>query len=225
VLQVRENRSFTVRFSVLVGGIAAVLLLVLRQIPLDLGLSGVVTFLFKLGTLAYFVSLALNRRMWRWRIFSWFLRIPDFSGRWEGWVRSTHDGIWRPSAHEISQKALDIDVEGFGMTNWARGTCSAIDRTGDELTPRLIWAYGTKPTTGNYKGGDTHEGVHILRLVKQDGKDLLRGRYINDRPRDDGSKGMVGEVRLARVEGPLQHDLNFREDDWGLEKPSAESVD
>lgn len=222
MLQLRENRSFTIRFVTIVSVLTAVTSLALAKVQIGVQLPLLLRFVGIVSTVAIGLSILLNRWLWRARPFSWILQIPDFRGRWEGWYRRSPNDEWRESAHEISQKALDIDAEAWGPDNWSRSSCSAIVVTSHDLTQELVWAYKTEPTTVNYQPGDAHAGVHFMRMVvDQNDEPLLVGKYINDRAREDGTKGSVGEIRIKRVQKKLQHSLNFVAEGWGLKKPDA----
>jgi hypothetical protein len=207
--QLRENRPFTVRFVAVVAALTAIVSLLLKlqlglEIPILLPFTGTV------AMVALLVSTLLNRLLWRIWPFSAVLQIPVFAGRWEGWYRRAPGEPWRETAHEISQKALDIDAEAWGPRNWSRGTCSAVIVASSGLTKELVWAYKTEPTTTDYVAGDAHAGVHFLRMVEECGQQLLIGRYINDRANQDGHKGAVGEIRVKWVSEKLQHALNLQ---------------
>ena len=221
MVQLRENRSFTVRFASIISVITAILSLALAGVSIGVKLPVLLRFLGIISLVALLVSILLNRWLWRAWPFSWILQIPDFAGRWEGWYRRSVDDKWRETAHEIFQNALDIDAEAWGPENWSRGTCSAIIVTSHGLTNELVWAYKTEPTTLTSQPGDTHAGVHFLHIVEKDGERHILGKYINDRAHQDGRKGAVGEIRLKWVSKKLQHALNYKEDNWGLNKPDA----
>ncbi len=219
MLQIMENRKFTARFVAVVAALTGILYIALAQVLLDFQIPILLRFIGIVATTAWLVSFLLNRWLWRYKPFSCFLQIPDFSGRWEGWYRHAPKEDWRETAHEISQKALDVVAEAWGPGNWSRGTCSAINSTSPALTKELVWAYKTEQTTTALDPGGTHAGVHFLRMVEKHGKRVLRGKYINDRARNDGHKGSVGEIEVQWVSKEFQHDLNFRKDCWGMDKP------
>lgn len=220
MLQLRENRSVTVRFVAIVAAATAFIAFAVQDIPIGLEIPVLLRFGGTVTIVAVIISALLNRWLWRIPPISWVLKIPNFSGRWEGWYRRSPDDAWHETAREISQKALDIDAETWGPANWSRSTCSAITATANGLTQELVWAYKTEPTTLDYKPGDTHAGVHFLRLVEERGNRFLIGRYINDRAHEDGKKGAVGEIRVKWVSTKLRHALNFNEERWGLKRPS-----
>ena len=135
-----------------------------------------------------------NRYLWRIPIIRDFLRIPDLSGRWEGWYLRALTGELSPTVHEITQHALEIGVNAWGPNNLSRGLATAIivDRHGS--APEFIWTYKTESTSDHPDPGDTHEGAHFLRLSYEDGEKWLKGYYINDRVRKDKTRGSVGNI-------------------------------
>ena len=120
---------------------------------------------------------------------------------------------------EISQRALELSAAAWGPTNVSRSVCTGIVVDSHGLVAELISAYKTEWIKGAHRGGDAHSGVHLLCLCEDDGARYLEGRYINDRERDDGSMGAVGEIRMKRVSVTLQRCLNFNDRSWGLPKP------
>jgi hypothetical protein len=222
MIQLGENRRFTATFLAIVAVFVwATALLFARLLSISdfataLGYLGIVT------VAAWLAWVLLNRYLWRKGAFRAFLKIPDLSGRWEGWYFSTMRKEWRPTAHEISQEALEIVAHAWGPDNWARGICASLvtDRFGG--APELIWAHKTDPTTQNVRSGDTHTGTHFLRLSEREGNKYLEGRYITDRVRDDGSLGSVGFIRLVWVSPEHKNALDFQEQRWGMSKPEGQ---
>jgi hypothetical protein len=85
MIQLRENRRFTATFVAIVTVFVWAIALVSAQL---LSISDFATALSYLGivTLAAWLAwVLLNRYLWRTRAFKTFLKIPDLSGRWEGW--------------------------------------------------------------------------------------------------------------------------------------------
>lgn len=170
------------------------------------------------GILAAFL---LNKYLWRIQPIKTILGIPDLSGRWEGWTHRTLEDKWYPSAHEISQSALDISAEAWGPKNWSRGTAAAIVTNSHGDTFEVIWSYKTEMTMHG-EAGDTHSGVHVLRYSERDGKRYLTGKYINDRIRQDGTPGAVGYIQLVWVNHTRKGSLAFtNRADWAMPEPSV----
>jgi len=166
---------------------------------------------------AYFI---LNRYLWRLRWINALLKIPDFSGRWEGWTYRNLSGEWRPSAQEISQSALDIVADAWGPDNWAQSICASVVQDSHGTIFQLVWSYRTQSTSPNVRQGDTHQGTHLLRLSERDGCKYLEGIYITDRVRDDQTIGAGGFIRLVHVSSTLKRGLAFDEGKWGLARPT-----
>jgi hypothetical protein len=144
--------------------------------------------------------------------------LPDLSGRWEGWTYRSLTKEWRPSVEEITQDEFGISANGWGPDNWARGISASI--IGNPSAYELVWSYRTEPTTSNYRGGDSHTGTHFLRYSERGGQKFLEGRYVSDRPRDDGTMGAGGIVKLRWVSHQLKTALDFdKEKIWGLPEP------
>lgn len=196
MVQAREHPR-VIWFLVIVGAVAWLFAMTLSGI-----LSPSVLWLaFKnLGyatSAALGVSFLLNRWLWRHRPFSDILQIPDVSGRWEGWSYRSFQGAeteWRPSAHEISQRALDITAEAWGPNNWSRSICASIVRASHGGTYELVWSYKTGVISPSLESrpGDTHQGTHFHRYSERDGGKYLEGAYITDRVRTDGTVGAAG---------------------------------
>jgi hypothetical protein len=147
---------------------------------------------------------------------------PDLSGRWEGWTYRSITREWRPSAEEIIQDELGIRANAWGPDNWARAISASIIH--DRAAYELVWSYQTVPTTPNYQGGDSHTGTHFLRYSERDGERFLEGRYVTDRPRDDGTMGTGGFVMLKWVSDKRKTALNYdRTKSWGLPEPNAKA--
>ncbi len=220
MIQTRENRRFALLFSTIVAvltwavAITVVGLLNCADLGLALRYLGIATFA------ALGVSALLNRYLWRWPLFKRVLRIPDLSGRWEGWSYRTLTKEWRPSAHEISQEALDIAVNAWGPDNWSRGVCASIVQDCLGGASELIWSYKTESTSAAYQPGDTHSGTHFLRLSEREGHKYLEGRYVTDRVRDDDKTiGAGGFHRLIWVSATFKCACGYDEKSWGMPKP------
>jgi hypothetical protein len=207
---------------VLVGAIAWIVAITVAGILRPTDLAAVlkyVSFATGAASILYFL---LSRYLWRWPIFQPILNIPDLSGRWEGWSFRTLSGEWVPSAHEISQQALDIAANAWGPNNMSRGICASIvcDRLGGAV--EFIWSYKTETIGPQARSGDTHQGTHLHHLSKSDGQLYLTGIYITDRVRRDGTLGSVGAHRLVWVSKKLKHGYHFTSESmWGMPKPSA----
>ena len=113
-------------------------------------------------------SFFLNRYLWyRWPC-KLVLQIPDLRGRWVGWsCRRFENGeiVWRPSAHEISQRALDIAAEAWGPNNCTRSTCASVVSGSQRGSYEFVWSYDTvtvSPSPDN-RAGDSHRGCSAPR--------------------------------------------------------------
>jgi hypothetical protein len=166
---------------------------------------------------AYGFYQAIHLSLWRRRPLCWFLRIPDFGGRWEGWYWNTLGKEWLPTAHEVRQRSLSLAANAWGPNNWSRSVCAAILTDPHGGTPEFVWTYKTEPTTGP---AVAHTGTHLLRLVTPNGAKRLEGKYFTDRPRrEDNTIGQGGFIRLVWVASSLRNALDYNEN-WGMPKPS-----
>lgn len=217
--QARENFRFSATIFAIAGIVAWGCALLLTGV-LKLGdLAAGSRFLGLAALATSLLAYALNRRLWRKWPLKLLLRIPDISGRWEGWTYRSLTGEWRPSAEEFTQHALDIAANAWGPDNWSRGLCASIVHGGGAW--QLIWSYKTEPTTPSYEAGDQHSGAHFLRLAERDGRRFLEGMYVNDRVRRDGTMGAGGFVRLVWVSATLKTSLAYNEGSWPIPKPNA----
>jgi hypothetical protein len=217
-------------FKLIFGGVALLSLIILRSIPYEIWqkLDAVIPkkalaafiglLLFAVAILVYYVVSRSGRR----RSGIQPEGAPDFSGRWEGWTYRSVTGEWRPSAEEIIQDELGISANAWGPDNWAHGISASIIH--DRAAFELVWSYRTVPTTPNYCGGDSHTGTHFLRYSERDGQRFLEGRYVTDRPRNDGTMGTGGFVRLRWVSNKLKTALDYdKAKSWGLPEPNMKA--
>jgi hypothetical protein len=223
MIQASQNVRFTSKVIAVASVIAWGVALALAGLLTPDHFASAVAYLGT-ATLAGFASaLALNRYLWHVPLIRNFVGCPDFSGRWEGWYLSTFDKRWRPTAHEIKQRAFEIAAEAWGggrRTNWSRGTSAAIitDRFGG--SEELVWSYKTELVDALGEPGDTHAGTHYLRLSKPDEKKRLVGTYVNNRRREDKTIGGAGFVRLVWVGSSLKGALAYDETSWGMSQPT-----
>jgi hypothetical protein len=224
MLQVREHPHM-LWFLVTVGAVAWIFAMTLSGIFSPHVLWPAFKNLSYATTTAVLASFVLNRYLWRHRPLRDILQIPDLAGRWEGWsYRSFESGEteWRPSAHEISQRALDITAEAWGPSNWSRSICASIVRASHGGTYELVWSYKTETVSpgSDTKPGDSHQGTHFHRFSARDGHRYLEGAYVTDRRREDGTTGGAGFHYLVWVSRTLKHGLAFDEKKWPS-KPSS----
>jgi len=167
----------------------------------------------------------LNRYVWRLWGFRQVLKIPDLSGRWEGWYYRTLTKEWVPCAHEVSQRALDIVVNAWGPKNWSRSICASIVRDAHGASHELVWSYKTELTGPPHLPGDTHNGTHFFRISERQGVRYLEGTYITDRVREgDKTMGAGGFQRVVWVSKALRSALDYDSNRWGMAKPEEPSL-
>ena len=213
-------------FTLIFGGIGLLSLIIWRAIPVEVWqkLDAVIpkkALAAFIGLLLFAVTILVAyvfSRRGRRRFGIQPEGAPDLSGRWEGWTYRSVTREWRPSAEEIIQDKLGISANAWGPDNWARGITASIIH--DRAAYELIWSYRTVPTTPNYRGGDSHTGTVFLRYSERDGQRFLEGRYVTDRPRDDGTMGSGGFVTLRWVSNKLKTALDYdKAKSWGLPEP------
>jgi hypothetical protein len=227
MVQVREHPRI-VWFLVTVGTVAWIIAMTLSGILSPGVLWPAFKNLSYATSAAVFVSFLLNRYFWRRRPFRYILQIPDLSGRWEGWSYRSFEGgetEWRPSAHEISQRALDITAEAWGPSNWSRSICASIVRASQGGTYELVWSYKTETVSPgpDSRPGDCHQGTHFHRYSERNGCKYLEGTYITDRIRTkDGTVGAGGFHCLVWVSHKPKHALAYDEKKWPR-KPDSRS--
>lgn len=226
MVQVREHPrvgTFLVIVGAVAWGVAMILAGILSADDLRLSLRylGTAT---ATATVAYYL---LHRYFWRWRMFRRALKIPDLSGRWEGWSYRSLTQEWLPSAHEISQQALDIGASAWGPNNWSRGLCASIVSDRHGVAFEFVWSYKTETVGPGGQPGDTHQGTHFHRLVERDGNKYLEGTYITDRIRSgDKTMGAGGFHRLVWVSNTFKNGLDYDEGKkWGMEKPKDNPIE
>ncbi|WP_369333210.1 hypothetical protein [Rhizobium sp. AC27/96] len=150
-----------------------------------------------------------------WKRFRWIqslLGIPDYSGRWIGWYRSTANGEWYPTAHEIIQRSpFKISATAWGPRNRSTSVTCTLGQGADE---GLIWTYQTRRVEHPVEQGGDHRGIHIMRLIRF--RDSMEGFYINDRVRTEPNyqRGATGEISLIFNGEQLRNQLEYNEKNW-----------
>ncbi len=226
MIQTTENKRLTTWILVFVAIVVwAVAILVAGMLkPTDF--LPAVSYLGIATVVAWGTLVILNRYLWCRFPIKYALKIPDLGGRWEGWSYRTLTKEWRPSAHEISQEALDISANAWGPDNWSRGVCACIVQDSLGGVYELIWSYKTESTTPKYKPGDNHTGTHFLRLSERDGCRYLEGRYVTDRVRDeDKTIGAGGFHCLVWVSSTFKGACAYNEDNWGMPMPEEPPIE
>ena len=219
MIQLRQNLRLTSSFLALVAILSWAICITLAGLLKTTELWAVVKYL-GIATLACTIgAVFLNRYLWRWPPITTVLKIPDLSGRWEGWSFRSYTGEWRPCALEIRQQALDISVNAWGPDNWVRGICASIvyDALGGAY--ELVWSYKTEPRTPNYRQGDAHSGTFFLGLCDKDDHKFLEGRYVTDRIVTGDKMGAGGFIQLVWVSKKLKNTIAYCENEWPIKAP------
>src|SRR5262245_38087910 len=90
--------------------------------------------LFAAGTFAVAMIWLVNRWLWNRPPVIWLLRIPDFSGRWEGWALSQFSDDWVRCAIEYRQSGSSISARAWselsaGSETWSIASTILVDDT------------------------------------------------------------------------------------------------
>jgi len=192
--------------------------------PLQEALYGIA---HRVGLIIFVVGFsvyAIYAWLWNWRPFSWLLRIPDLSGRWEGWYYRGLDNAIYPTCHEIHQSGLQISATAFGHMNVARGRTSALRVDSPGKLIELTWTYEAERDSPD--PGGTHHGTHVMSVITdQHGNRYLRGNYYNDRQRPDGGRGAAGVILVRYAGADCRNGLNYRKDQWAMLEAPKELVE
>lgn len=177
------------------------------------------------GLVAFLVWLLVTGvYRWLWRLRPGLFGVENLNGRWEGWYYRNQSNEICPTAHEILQQTpLTISVQAFGwregQMNKSPSTVAAFAQASGTATPILIWPYHTEGRDDD--PGGTHDGTHIMTIVRQGQDRYLHGEYYNNRPHPDGTRGAWGVIRLKYTSTkPMGHIGSIGQDgkplDWAI---------
>lgn len=128
-------------------------------------------------------------------------KAPDFSGAWEGYLKTSYEGhIPDEALHESNNPSADMQRVAATLhikQTWRKISVhlstdnSQSDSTGatvltkDGRWPSLTYQYGNQPEAGTVESMASHDGTADLSL-KQDGKqDVLEGFYYTGPGREN----------------------------------------
>lgn len=180
------------------------LLIAAIAIGLSLGFSGLLNS-FKVAVpgwvditsvpLLYGVLYAVfDRYWWRWPILRTFevVKVPVLEGRWDGYVRSSHDG--HSVNHEVHMRIeqnwtrMRITLEGDLSRSYS--FLAAVLTNAPEGTV-LDYEYQNEPLPGARDAMQIHHGTARLKVASTS---KMTGDYYTGRGR-----GNYGSIHLARV--------------------------
>ena len=224
MIKYEENNSLFIK--IIVSTISIIWLIVLILIGF-INFNELISALKYLSFITFLILVLfqiINRWWWKKPPFSWLLKIPDFSGRWEGWYHRSGEKEWYPTFHEVRQKAFNIQLTACGFDtpknprNISKSICWTIISESDKGYPQLIWSYNTDLIMGEVKEGERHTGTHIMNLASDK---IMFGKYFNNKTRRDGTIGGGGFIILKWVSKAsrkpiLQSNMDINK--WGINK-------
>jgi dodecin len=158
---------------------------------------------------------AFDRRLWRWRLFSWVSGIPNLEGTWRGTLKRISANNPRPETTRVNcyitqtWRKIDFVFEG-PVTVGSALTVGMFVENPQDIHVRYI--YAMRPKTLLKPLGDLNtlpsEGAAILRL---------RRRTVRRRPHD----GEATEEVKMHLQGTYYSD-KMRRGDVHLEQESGE---
>jgi len=117
MVQALQNWRLTAWFVAIVAVLAWAVALLLVRILAPSDLVPAAKYLGVATVAGVLAALFLNNCLWRLSFIRGLLKIPDLSGRWEGWQFRTLEKEWRPTAHEITpQPSHRILKKSVGLT-------------------------------------------------------------------------------------------------------------
>ncbi len=157
------------------------------------------------------LSTAFSRFGWKTNIVrvTGASKAPDFSGKWDGYIKTSYDGhIPEAALHESNDSEADMQRVAASLhikQTWRKISIhlstnnSESDSTGatiltkDGRWPSLTYQYGNEPSVDTEPSMTSHDGTADLSL-KQDGeKDVLDGFYYTGPGREN-----YGEMHFER---------------------------
>lgn len=138
-----------------------------------------------------------DKYLWKYKPFKWLVKIPDFSGRYEGYVKFDNRKFKgeKPMVIEICQTASKIKINGYFKNDSEESTdsCSLVEEIRKE-DDGFFRIYALYRNGGNKMDSvtDEHEGANVLKyLPAQNGnKAQLTGYYFTNRIPDQ-TRGVV----------------------------------
>ena len=167
------------------------------------------------SAVAYLLSIAIDRWLWRLPLLQRISGVLDISGRWEGWYWNTLGQKWLPNAHEIAQRSWHVSFHSWGPSNES-STISATLLTDGTGKMKLASIYSTEVISG---ASEPHMGASHLSLSRMGEETHLIGTYWTNRRRDDGTKGHYGYIRLTRTNKKTLGGISYDEKNWAMAKP------
>ena len=161
------------------------------------------------------VIMLMSTYLWKYRPFIWLYRIDDFSGRYQGLLKSQYrDSSGKLHSKElkhvkiISQNGSRIIVSSFTIKD--DGTKSSlsvskgmyVEKTEDEQHYRLIYNYLNEGSTNQEFA--PHYGTDIVKFIKNGNRKSLSGRYYTERTPFQ-TKGEF--IELKWVNDDLNHEF------------------
>lgn len=156
--------------------------------------------------------------MRRFRWYRYLTGVPELSGRWEGWYYSELSRLWTPIAVEMSQDDIRVTARELTLRpsgpGYSDSLAFAILR-GEDKSVQVIWNYRAEEPSPSF--GGNHPGTYWLRMTGSRREPRLEGRYMNDRPRRDGSPpGATGQIMYKRTTKRKRLALNYDASKWAI---------
>lgn len=146
--------------------------------------------------------------LWKYKPFKWLVKVPDFSGRYEGFVKFDNDKYKGkiPTVMEICQTASKIKVNGYFQNNLDEETYSwsLVEEIRKE-EDGFFWIYVLYRNGGNKMDSitDEHEGANVLKYlpVKNGDKAQLKGYYFTNRVPNQTHGMIEAEFTTKEIRG------------------------
>lgn len=152
------------------------------------------------------LSTAFSRSGWKTKIAraTGASKSPDFSGKWDGYIKTSYDGhIPEAALHESNDPEADMQRVAASLhikQTWRKISIhlstdnSESDSTGatvltkDGRWPSLTYQYGNKPGADTEPSMASHDGTADLSLKQNADQDILEGFYYTGPGRENYGK-------------------------------------
>lgn len=196
-----SNESFAIQ---LVGYFltALIIYLLLNRFSLRVDIDNIIRSAF-IGLIIYAIwQFAFNRWLWRTKFMRAILgiKIPYIHGRWEGYIKSSHDNFQTqfPVVIEIHQTYKSTHLMYYDKRALTRGLVTEFI-TDEGSSPKLLCTYRNEPIVASQKELQIHYGTMIL--TGTNGWTKIKGVYFNYYLQ----RGTYGELYVEFESRKLKH--------------------
>ncbi len=152
-------------------------------------------------------------KLWRFKLFNWMFWVDDLSGRYEGYLKYRfvlngelktgqlkHIKLIRQNGYKISVTSFTLKNDG-SLSSPSENRGMFVNMTNDSSHFRLVYHYLNEGSTE--QGFMPHYGTEVLKVISQNGKKRLSGRYYTER--EPQTKGEF--INMEWVSDDLTHDF------------------